>query len=55
MKLEFTVGVYDGDGLVDFSRHVVDANSLLRCLLAMFLNDSVDVSVNIKSLKELHE
>lgn len=53
MKLELTVGVYRGDDLVDLSSHVVSADSLSRCFLAMLLNDSVDVSVNIKTLKEL--
>lgn len=55
MKLEFTVGVYRGDELVDISSHVVSSDFLSRCFLAMLLNDSVDVSVNIKGLKEFDE
>lgn len=54
MKLEFTVGVYDGDDLVDFTSHVVSAYFLSR-FLSLLLDDSVDVCVNIKSLKELEK
>ena len=51
MKLEIVVGFYAGDDIVDISRHVVSADFLSR-FLAMLLDDSVDVSVNFKSLKE---
>lgn len=54
IKLEFTVGVYDGDHLVDIFSHVTSDDFLLR-FLSSLLDDSVDVSVNIKTLKELHE
>ena len=53
MKLEVTVGVYRGDDLVDIFGHRISADSLSRCLLAMLLNDSVELTVNIKTLKEL--
>lgn len=54
MKLELTVGVYDGDCLVDFVSYVVPAEPL-ACIFALIPEDSVDVSVSIEGVKELYE
>ena len=54
MKLELTVGVYDGDDLVDSVCYVVPAEPLAR-IFAQFPEDSVDVSVCLEGLKELFE
>lgn len=54
MKLELTVGVYDGDDLVDTVCYVVPAEPMIR-ICAQIPEDSVDVSVSIESLKEFYE
>lgn len=54
MKLELTVGVYDGDDLVDTVCYVVPVEPFAR-ILAKIPEDSVDVSVTIEGVKELYE
>lgn len=54
MKLELTVGVYDGDDLVDTVCYVVSAEPLAR-IFAYIPEDSVGVSVSIEGVKELFE
>lgn len=54
MKLKLTVGVYDGDDLVDTVSYVVPIEPLAR-ILVHISKDSVDVSVNSESEKELYE
>lgn len=54
MKLELTVGVYDGDDLIDTVCYVVPGEPLVR-FFAQIPEDSVDVSVSIEGVKELYE
>lgn len=54
MKLELTVGVYDGDDFVDTVCYVVPVEPL-ACIFAQIPEDFVDVSVSIEGLKELYE
>lgn len=54
MKFELTVGVYDGDDLVDTVCYVVPFEPLAR-IVARIPEDSVDVSVSLEGLKELYE
>ena len=54
MKLELTVGLYDGVDLVDTVCYVVPAEPLAR-IFAQIPEDSVDVSVSIVGVKELFE
>ena len=54
MKLELTVGVYDGDDLVDTVCYVVPFEPIAR-IFAQIPEDSFDVSVNIEGIKELYE
>ena len=54
MKVELTVGVYDGDDLVDTVCYVVSAEPLAR-IFSQISEDSVDVSVSIEGVKELYE
>lgn len=53
MKLELSVGVYDGDDLVDTVCYVVPVEPL-ACIFAQIPEDSV-VSVSIEGVKELYE
>lgn len=53
-ELELTVGVYDGDDLVDSVSYVVPGEPLAR-IFAQFSEDFVGVSVSLESLKELYE
>lgn len=52
--LELTVGVYDGDDLVDSVCYVVPVEPLAR-IFAQIPEDSDDVFVSILGLKELYE
>ena len=54
MKLELTVGVYDGDDLVDTVCYVVPFEPLAR-IFAQLPEDTVDVTVSIEGVKELYE
>lgn len=54
MKLELTVGVYDGDELVDTVCYVVPVEPFAR-ILARLPEDSDDVSVILEGVKELYE
>jgi hypothetical protein len=54
LKFELTVGVYDGDDLVDTVCYVVPAEPL-ACIFAQIPEDSVVVSVSIEGVKELYE
>lgn len=54
MKFELTVGVYDGDYLVDTVCYVVPVEPLAR-IFAQIFKDSVDVSVSIEEIRELYE
>lgn len=54
MKVELTVGVYDGDDFVDTFSYVVPVEPLAR-IFAQIPEDSVDVSVTIEGIKELYE
>lgn len=54
MKLELTVGVYQGDDLVDTVCYVVPVEPFAR-ILARLPEDSVDVYVNLEGVKELYE
>lgn len=54
MKLELTVGVYDGDDLVDTVCYVVPFEPLAR-IFVQIPEDSVDVSLCIEGVKELYE
>lgn len=54
MKFELTVGVYDGDDLVDTVCYVVPFEPLAR-IFAKIPVDSVDVLVSIEGVKELYE
>lgn len=54
MKLELTVGVYDGDDLVDNVCCVVPVEPLAR-IFAQIPVDSVDISLSIEGVKELYE
>lgn len=54
MKIELTVGVYDGDVLVDTVCYVVPVEPLAR-IFSRIPEDSDDVSVTIEGIKELYE
>lgn len=54
MKLELTVGVYDGDVLIDTVCYVVPVEPLVR-IFAQIPEDSADVFVSIEGVKELYE
>ena len=54
MKLELTVGVYDGDDLVDTVCYVVPVEPLAR-IFAQIPDDLVYVSLSIEGVKELYE
>lgn len=54
MKLELTVGVYDGDVLVDTVCYVVPVEPLAR-FFDQIPEDSAVVTVSIEGLKELYE
>jgi hypothetical protein len=54
LKLELTVGFYDGDDLVDTVCYVVPVEPLAR-IFAQIPEDSVDFSVSIEDVKELYE
>ena len=54
MKLELTVGVYDGDDLVDTVCYVVPVEPLAR-IFVKIPGDFVDVSVSLEGLEVLYE
>lgn len=54
MKFELTVGVYDGDDLVDTVCYVVPGEPLAR-IFAQIPEDSVDVWLSFEGVKELFE
>jgi hypothetical protein len=54
VKLELTIGVYDGDDLFDTVCYVVPVEPLAR-IFAQIPEYSVDVSVSIEGIKELYE
>lgn len=54
MKLELTVGVYDGDDLVDTVCYVVPAEPVAR-IFATIPEDSCSVYLSIEDVKELFE
>lgn len=54
MKLELTVGVYDGDDLVDTVCYVVPVEPIAR-ILNKFPEDSVGFSLTVEDIKELYE
>lgn len=54
MKLELTVGVYNGCVLVDTVSYVVDSLPIAR-IFSTLPEDSVDISFAIEGVKELFE
>lgn len=54
MKLELTVGVYNGCVLVDTVCYVVPVEPIAR-IFNRIPEDSVDVSFTIEGVKELYE
>lgn len=54
MKLELTVGVYDGDDFIDTVCYVVPFEPLGR-IFAQIPEDSVDVLVSIEDVEVLYE